>query len=91
MHRAPALSSQTPVMLGKDCEPKCYLWHGHAFNGNRFYWIKKNNNNDDNNNNGEKKIKRRKKKLEKLFSFHLFMSLFYATVLLGHPLPHNVQ
>ncbi len=28
-------------MLGEDCEPKCYLWHGHAFNGNRFYWIKK--------------------------------------------------
>lgn len=50
-------------MLGKDCEPKCYLWHGHAFNGNRFYWIKKKiYNNDDNNNNEKNQRKKNKKK-----------------------------
>lgn len=76
-------------MLGKDCEPKCYLWHGHAFNGNRFYWIKKIKNKNE-------IIMMiiiimKKNKQEKQFSFHLFMSLLYATVLLGHPLSHNVQ
>lgn len=37
------------------------------------------------------KNQKEKKNQEKLFSFHFFMSLLYATVLQGHPLPHNVQ